>query len=184
MRPSELGGAGVVETAAAVRAGEVSAVAVTEAALARIAARDAAYRAQVAYLYERSTFYRAKLTAAGFPDPASVGGLADIAHLPFTEKDELRASRTPENAIGAHLAAPMADIVRIYSTSGTTGIPSYIPLTRNDLACGIEISCRSYGASGLRPLATTIRSSANMGVGAVIFELPPSRHSSLPVSGS
>jgi phenylacetate-CoA ligase len=41
-------------------------------------------------------------------------------------------------------------VVRIYCTSGTTGTPSYIPLTRNDLACQIEISCRSYGASGVR----------------------------------
>jgi hypothetical protein len=39
------------------------------------------------------------------------------------------------------------------------------------------------GASGRRPLATTIKSPENTGVGAVIFELPPSRHNSLPVSG-
>jgi phenylacetate-CoA ligase len=112
---------------------------------------DAAYRAQIAYLYERSPFYRAKLTAAGFPDPASVGGLADLLRLPFTEKDELRASRSPAHPIGTHIAAPSADIVRIYSTSGTTGTPSYIPLTLGDLAGWIEISCRSYGASGVLP---------------------------------
>src|SRR4029079_8488197 len=40
------------------------------------------------------------------------------------------------------------------------------------------------GRSGARPLATTKRSSAKIGVGAVIFELPPRRHSSLPVRGS
>src|SRR5437870_3960326 len=46
--------------------------------------------------------------------------------------------------------------------------------------------CRTtkIGRSGPRPLATTNRSSAKMGVGAVIFELRPSRHSSLPVRGS
>jgi phenylacetate-CoA ligase len=118
---------------------------------AQAATDDAAYRAQIAYLFERSPFYREKLTAAGFRDAASVGGLADIARLPFTEKDELHATRTPANAIGAHLAAPLAEVVRIYSTSGTTGTPSYIPLTRRDLADWIEISCRSYGASGVRP---------------------------------
>ena len=57
-------------------------------------ADDAAYRAQIGYLFERSPFYRARLTAAGFRDAAAVGGLAEIAALPFTEKDELRASRT------------------------------------------------------------------------------------------
>ena len=40
------------------------------------------------------------------------------------------------------------------------------------------------GRSGPRPLTTTIRPSPNTGVGAVIFELPPSRHSSFPVFGS
>ena len=92
---------------------------------------------------------RASSPRPASPTPRSVGGLAGIAALPFTEKDELRASRTPENPIGAHLAAPMAEIVRIYSTSGTTGAPSYIPLTRADLADWIAISCRSYAASGV-----------------------------------
>ena len=56
---------------------------------------------------------------------------------------------TPEAPIGAHLAAPMAEVVRVYSTSGTTGSPSYIPLTRADLADWIAISSRSYAASGV-----------------------------------
>jgi phenylacetate-CoA ligase len=112
---------------------------------------DAIYRAQISYLFAASPFYRDCLAAAGFADAAAVGGIADIARLPFTEKDDLRRSRTPGNAIGAHLAVPMADIARIYSTSGTTGTPSYIPLTSSDLASWITISSRSYGASGVQP---------------------------------
>jgi phenylacetate-CoA ligase len=112
-------------------------------------ADEVLYRAQVDYLFAHSAFYREKLTAVGFRDPAGVGGLADIANLPMTEKDELRASRTSDNPIGSHLAAPMAEVVRIYSTSGTTGTPSYIPLTRPDLENWIETSCRSYAASGV-----------------------------------
>lgn len=113
------------------------------------AADDAAWRQQVGYLLERSDFYRHKLAAAGFPDAASVGGLAAIAALPFTEKDELRASRTALHPVGSHLAAAMAEVVRIYSTSGTTGAPSYIPLTAADLAEWVAISSRSYAASGV-----------------------------------
>lgn len=110
---------------------------------------DATYRKQVAYLFERSPFYRNKLAAAGFKDAAGVGGLADVAKLPFTEKDELRASRSAEHPLGAHVAADLKDVIRIYSTSGTTGVPSHIPVTRNDLAGWHTISSRSYGASGI-----------------------------------
>lgn len=107
------------------------------------------YRDQIAYLFENSQFYREKLRSVGFKTPESVGGLADIANLPFTEKDELRTTRSDTQPIGSHLAASSEDIVRIYSTSGTTGTPSYIPLTKSDLESWIEISRRSYSASGL-----------------------------------
>jgi phenylacetate-CoA ligase len=107
------------------------------------------YRRQIAFLFERSRFYREKLNAAGFATPESVGGLADIGRLPLTEKDELRASRTPAEPIGAHLTAAPEEIARIYSTSGTTGAPSYIPLTAADLEAWVRTSARSYAASGV-----------------------------------
>jgi phenylacetate-CoA ligase len=110
---------------------------------------DPLYRAQIAYLFERSRFYQEKLAGAGFPSPAAVGGLDAIASLPFTEKDELRRSRTSKNPIGAHLTASPEEIVRIYSTSGTTGTPSYIPLTASDLEVWVRTSARSYAASGV-----------------------------------
>jgi len=105
---------------------------------------DASYRSQLAYLLERSAFYRDKLA-----DFDTSGGLADIAQLPLTEKDELRATTTTENPIGAHLCAARAEIVRIYSTSGTTGAPSYVPLTADDLDNWVTGSARSYAASGI-----------------------------------
>jgi phenylacetate-CoA ligase len=110
---------------------------------------DASYRAQVAYLFDRSAFYRDKL--ASFGSPGAVGGLADIARLPLTDKRELRATCTPDNPIGAHLCADAGEIVRIYSTSGTSGSPSYIPLTAGDLENWVTGSARSYAASGLEP---------------------------------
>ena len=42
---------------------------------------------------------------AGFSSAAAVGGLADISRLPFTEKDELRRSRTSDEPIGTHCTA-------------------------------------------------------------------------------
>src|SRR3954451_11086165 len=110
---------------------------------------DTAYRAQLAYLLERSAFYREKLGAAGIATPDDAGGLGDIARLPLTEKAEIRATTTGAEPIGAHLCAAPEEIVRIYSTSGTTGTPSYIPLTAPDLDNWIEGSARSYAASGV-----------------------------------
>lgn len=110
---------------------------------------DAHYRTQIGYLLERSAFYQEKLKAVGIASPAAAGGLAEIAQLPFTEKSEIRASCTPENPIGSHLCVDRSEIIRIYSTSGTTGTPSYIPLTAADLDRWTTTSARSYSASGI-----------------------------------
>jgi len=109
------------------------------------------YRKQIEYLFAHSPFYRDKLTDAGFKTPDSVGGLDDLRHLPFTVKDELRASQAEHLPLGAHLAVPLEDVVRVYSTSGTSGNPLYIPVTANDLQRWIHTSNRSYFAAGLRP---------------------------------
>ena len=112
---------------------------------------DAAYREQLGYLFERSAFYRERLAAAGVGSAAEAGGLAEIARLPLSEKRELRETTTPENPVGTHLCVSREEIVRIYSTSGTTGTPSYIPLTAGDLDNWVTGSVRSYGASGVKP---------------------------------
>jgi phenylacetate-CoA ligase len=108
----------------------------------QVALDDASFRDQIAYLRERSAFYRERLE--GFS-----GGLAEIAELPLTDKRELRATTTAANPVGAHLCAAPNEIVRIYSTSGTTGAPSYVPLTAGDLDNWVTASARSYAASGV-----------------------------------
>jgi len=109
----------------------------------QLALDDASYRTQLAYLLGRSPFYRAKLAG---DEP---GELSDIAQLPLTDKGELRATCTADNPIGDHLCAAPSEIVRIYSTSGTTGAPSYVPLTAGDLDNWVTGSARSYAASGV-----------------------------------
>jgi phenylacetate-CoA ligase len=112
----------------------------------QLALDDESYRAQLAYLLDRSPFYRQKL---GLGSAAEAGGLPDIGGLPLTEKHELKATATIDNPVGAHLCVERPEIVRIYSTSGTTGTPSYIPLTARDLDDWITGSARSYAASGI-----------------------------------
>jgi phenylacetate-CoA ligase len=115
------------------------------------AADDSSYRDQLSYLFARSEFYRRKLGAAGFASERAAGGLPEISQLPLTDKHEIRATLTAENPVGAHLCAAPAEVVRIHSTSGTTGTPSYIPLTASDLENWVTSSARSYAASGVSP---------------------------------
>jgi phenylacetate-CoA ligase len=111
---------------------------------------DEAYRRQVAALYERSPFYREKLSAAGFVSPDRVGGIAAIGKLPFTEKDELRASQAQHPPLGAHAAIDIRQAARIYSTSGTSGAPLYIPLTKSDVDDWRQIGRATYSCNGLK----------------------------------
>lgn len=106
------------------------------------------YRKQVRYLMEHSEFYQQKLANAGFDTPEKVGELEDIAALPFTEKDEIRTSQAEHPPFGNHLAADPDDLVRVFSTSGTTGTPCYLGLTRNDLDIYATNVARGYSAAG------------------------------------
>jgi phenylacetate-CoA ligase len=106
----------------------------------------ASFGAQLTYLRERSPLYRGKLVGTA-PDL----GLGEIAQLPLTEKQEVKATCTPEQPFGAHLCVEPSRLARIYSTSGTTGTPSYIPLTESDLDNWVTGSARSYGAAGIAP---------------------------------
>jgi phenylacetate-CoA ligase len=108
----------------------------------QLALDDAAFREQLAYLRERSPFYRGRIDGTD--------GLAGIAALPLTEKAELKATVTEDNPVGTHLCVGFDEIVRVYSTSGTTGEPSYIPLTASDLENWVTGSAASYGTSGIR----------------------------------
>ena len=110
---------------------------------------DRSYRAQVEYLFERSPFYRKKLADASVASAAAAGGLGEIAQLPLTDKSELKVTASAENPFGSHFAAEPSEIVRIYSTSGTTGTPTYLPLTAGDLEDWVTGSARSYAASGV-----------------------------------
>ena len=100
----------------------------------QLALDDARYRAQLAYLFERSAFYRDKLAAAGFADAREAGGLAEIARAAADREAGAARDRDRRATRSAPTSARRRDeIVRIYSTSGTTGTPSYIPLTAGDL---------------------------------------------------
>jgi phenylacetate-CoA ligase len=106
-------------------------------------------RAQLAYVAARSVFYQKKFAAAGV-DPARIERLEDLDTLPFTEKSELRAS-LEQTPLGHHRAAPLDRIVQIQASSGTTGSPAYVGLTRHDQFVWQEMGARCLYAHGIRP---------------------------------
>ncbi|PRQ11260.1 phenylacetate--CoA ligase [Corynebacterium sp. 13CS0277] len=72
--------------------------------------------------------------------------LADLRHFPFTEKKDLRA----EYPFGM-FAVGKNQLVRIHASSGTTGLPTVVGYTRNDIETWADLVARSLRAGGVRP---------------------------------
>jgi phenylacetate-CoA ligase len=94
--------------------------------------------------YERVPHYKKKLDAAGV-HPSDLKELADLAKFPFTTKEDLR-----QNYPFGMFAVPMADIVRIHASSGTTGKPTVVGYTKNDIDTWSLLMARSIRAAGGR----------------------------------
>lgn len=107
-------------------------------------------RRQLDYLNARSLFYRRRFREAGI-DVERIRSIEDLARIPFTTKQELRDSLAARPPLGEHLAAPMDDVVQIQASSGTTGSPSYVGLTENDVLGWQEATARALFACGMRP---------------------------------
>jgi phenylacetate-CoA ligase len=105
---------------------------------------------QLDYLYARSPFYQDKFREAGLRRE-HFRSLAHLAHFPFTTKQELRDSQLACPPLGRHMAASMTDVVRIHSSTGTTGRPSFVGITRRDAEIWTRITARSFFALGIRP---------------------------------
>ncbi len=105
---------------------------------------------QLDYVARHSVFYQRKFSADGI-DIAAIRTLEDIAALPFTEKNELRESQLEVPPFGHHVACLPAAVRRVYSTSGTTGRPTYIGLTEHDIGVWRESATRAFWSAGLRP---------------------------------
>ena len=92
--------------------------------------------------FDRLPPLRAKFEAAGV-HPDDLRSLDDLARFPFTVKDDLRAAYP----FGL-FAAPMADIVRIHASSGTTGKPTVVGYTIGDIEVWSGLMARSIRAAG------------------------------------
>ncbi len=110
-------------------------------------------KAQVAYAWERSPFYRRKWQAAGF-HPEQLKTLEDIRRIPILTKDDLRKDQSEHPPFGSNLCVEPHEIIRIHGTSGTTGRPTVFCISRDDWQRIAEAHARIMWGMGLRPTDT------------------------------
>jgi phenylacetate-coenzyme A ligase PaaK-like adenylate-forming protein len=102
-------------------------------------------------LWGRSRFY-ARLHG-NHVGHVAMRSLSDLAGLPFTLKDDLRAAQAAADAdapFGENQAAPLADIVQAISSSGTTGPPLYYALTARDVEVFADAIANVWFTAGIR----------------------------------
>lgn len=94
-------------------------------------------------VYHNIPSYRAKMQEKGLL-PGDINSIEDISQLPFTEKTDLR-----DNYPFGMFTVPMSEIVRLHASSGTTGKPTVVGYTRNDLQMWSEVVTRSLSMAGV-----------------------------------
>jgi len=97
------------------------------------------------HAYDNVTFYKTSFDQASV-HPDELTDLADLARFPFTVKKDLR-----DNYPFGMFAVPQNQLARIHASSGTTGQPTVVGYTKDDLNVWGEVVARSLRASGLRP---------------------------------
>src|SRR5206468_2646560 len=95
----------------------------------------------VRHAYENVQHYRATFDAAGV-QPDDIHSLSDLSRLPFTSKTDLR-----EHYPFGMFAVPRNQVVRIHASSGTTGRPTVVGYTRNDIDTWADLMARSIRAA-------------------------------------
>jgi phenylacetate-CoA ligase len=106
-----------------------------------------AWERQFRRLRESSPFYARKWREAG--TGASFVSLADLTALPFTTKEELRQALDEDPPFGSNLCVTPDQVKRVYQTSGTTGAPSVLALSRGDMETWTVMGTRTYYATGI-----------------------------------
>lgn len=97
----------------------------------------------VAWVYDRVPYYRAQLDERGVR-PRDIRGLEDVKRLPFTDKTALR-----DTYPFGMFALPLDEVVRIHSSSGTTGKPIVVGYSRGDINTWTECTARVASAAGV-----------------------------------
>ena len=99
----------------------------------------------IPYIYHNCPVYKEKLDAAGVA-PDSITSIDDIKRLPFTTKEDMR-----DHYPYGLFSAPQDQIKEIHVSSGTTGNPTLVGYTRDDLALWGDVMARTLCCAGAEP---------------------------------
>ena len=94
-------------------------------------------------IYHNNEDYRKKMQEKGLV-PGDIKSVHDLSKLPFTTKSDLR-----DGYPFGMFTVPMSEIVRVHASSGTTGKPTVVGYTRNDLQMWAEVVTRSLSMAGV-----------------------------------
>jgi phenylacetate-CoA ligase len=113
------------------------------------------------YAYDRSQHYRRRFEDVGAV-PEDIRSDDDLARLPImldkaTERELVEQSRQRDgHPFGEHLCAPVAEVVGVCTTSGTTGEPTFYPFTGNDISVMDALWAEAFRFGGVRPGDTVL----------------------------
>ncbi|MDR3114780.1 MAG: phenylacetate--CoA ligase [Treponema sp.] len=91
----------------------------------------------------QTPFYRERLSTVGIRNAADIRGLEDVARIPFTTKEDLRAGFPY-----GFLSIPKEEVIRLHASSGTTGTPTTIYFNKGDIHRWTAFMARSIYATG------------------------------------
>ena len=132
------------------------------------------------HVYKNNEYYKKRIDEAGL-DPDKFESVKDIEKLPFTSKEDLR-----ENYPFGLFCAPLSEVIRVHSSSGTTGNPTVVGYTREDIEVWAEVLARiMYDVGTRKEDVVQVSHGFGMFTGGFGFQYAAEKMGSLvvPISG-
>jgi phenylacetate-CoA ligase len=131
-------------------------------------------------VYENNQYYKKRINDAGL-DPDGLKSIKDIEKLPFTSKEDLR-----KNYPFGLFCVPLSEVIRVHSSSGTTGNPTVVGYTREDIEVWAEVLARiMYDVGARKEDVVQVSHGFGMFTGGFGFQYAAEKLGSLvvPISG-
>ncbi|MDR1922643.1 MAG: AMP-binding protein [Candidatus Adiutrix sp.] len=105
---------------------------------------------ELRYAYDNAPYYKRSFDKAGI-SPSDLGSLGDLKNFPFIDKKTQRDAQGVGSFLGELAAVPEDDVVFVSTSSGSTGVPTISPFTRQDFDEWQDVESRLFWQAGMRP---------------------------------